>query len=137
MQVHTERGLINVEAEYQSEEKAKMDGYSYAFYSKELEKKVYSKCLDDRGLYHTFVLIVGCNQNNYFKGCDNMKANTYYLFDNGKKIAFSGSFERLLNKTTKTENAEIYYNNVLVWKQNPQEGVNNGKDFIIYKKIQW
>ena len=40
MQVHTERGLINVEAEYQSEEKAEMDGYSYAFYSKELEKKV-------------------------------------------------------------------------------------------------
>ena len=68
MQVHTERGLINVEAEYQSEEKAKMDGYSYAFYSKELEKKVYSKCLDDRGLYHTFALIVGYNQNNYFKG---------------------------------------------------------------------
>ena len=65
MQVHTERGLINVEAEYQSEEKAKIDGYSYAFYSKELEKKVYSKCLDDRGLYHTFALIVGCNQNNY------------------------------------------------------------------------
>ena len=66
-----------------------------------------------------------------------MKENTYYLFDNGKKIAFSGSFERLLNKTTKTENAEIYYNNVLVWKQNPQKGeVNNGKDFIIYKKIQ-
>ena len=50
---------------------------------------------------------------------ENMKENTYYLFDNGKKIAFSGSFERLLNKTTKTENAEIYYNNVLVWKQNP------------------
>ena len=48
-----------------------------------------------------------------------MKENTYYLFDNGKKIAFSGSFERLLNKTTKTENAEIYYNNILVWKQNP------------------
>ena len=61
MQVHTERGLINVEAEYQSEEKAKMDGYSYAFYSKELEKKVYSKCLDDRGLYHTFALIGGYN----------------------------------------------------------------------------
>ena len=34
-----------------------------------------------------------------------MKENTYYLFDNGMKIAFSGSFERLLNKTTKTENA--------------------------------
>ena len=54
-------GLINVEAEYQSEEKAKMDGYSYAFYSRELGKKVYSKCLDDRGLYHTFALIVGYN----------------------------------------------------------------------------
>ena len=77
-------------------------------------------------------------QNNYFiQEGENMKENTYYLFDNGKKIAFSGSFERLLNKTTKTENAEIYYNNVLVWKQNPQKGVNNGKDFIIYKKIQW
>ena len=67
---------------------------------------------------------------------ENMKANTYYLFDNGKKIAFSGSFERLLNKTTKTENAEIYYNNVLVWKQNPQKGyfkeaMNYGK----HKKI--
>ena len=61
MQVKTERGLINVEAEYQSEEKAKMDGYSYAFYSRELGKKVYSKCLDDRGLYHTFALIVGYN----------------------------------------------------------------------------
>ena len=30
MQVHTERGLINVEAEYQSEEKAKTDEY-YGF----------------------------------------------------------------------------------------------------------
>lgn len=59
MQVHTERGLIWVEAEYQSEEEAKMDGYDYAFYSKELDKKVYSKCLDDRGLRHTFALIVG------------------------------------------------------------------------------
>ena len=83
-------------------------------------------------------ILIRISQNNYFiQECENMKANTYYLFDNGKKIAFSGSFERLLNKTTKTENAEIYYNNVLVWKQNPQKGVNNGKDFIIYKKIQW
>ena len=48
-----------------------------------------------------------------------MKANTFYLFDNGKKIAFSGSFEKLLYKTTETKNAEIYYNNVLVWKQKP------------------
>ena len=48
-----------------------------------------------------------------------MKCNVYYLFDNGKKLTFSVSFERLLNMTTKTVNAEIYYNNVLVWKQNP------------------
>ena len=59
MQIHTERGLIHVEAEYQSEERAIMDGYSYAFYSKELDKKVYSKCLDDRGLKHTFAIITG------------------------------------------------------------------------------
>ena len=59
MQVHTERGLIHVEAEYQSAERAKMDGYSYAFYSKELKKEVYSKCLDDRGLKHTFAIITG------------------------------------------------------------------------------
>ena len=82
MQVHTERGLINVEAEYQSEEKAKMDGYSYAFYSNELEKKVYSKCLDDRGLYHTFALIVGYNQNNYFKG--GIKMGKYHYNADGK-----------------------------------------------------
>lgn len=48
-----------------------------------------------------------------------MKVNTYYLYENGKQIAFSGSFERLLNKTVDTENAEIYFNNVLVWKQKP------------------
>lgn len=46
-----------------------------------------------------------------------MKTNTYYLFDNGKKIAYSKSLERLLNKTIKTINAEIYYNKILVWKQ--------------------
>lgn len=59
MQVQTERGLIYVKAEYESEEKAAMDGYTYAFYSKMLGKKVYSKCLDDRGLYHSFALIEG------------------------------------------------------------------------------
>ena len=51
------------------------------------------------------------------KGWYKMKENTYYLFDNGKKIAFSKNFEKLLKKTTKTKNAEIYYNNILVWKQ--------------------
>ena len=59
MQVHTERGLVSVDAEYQSEEKAKMDGYSYAFYSSELKRDLYSKCLDERGLKHSFALIVG------------------------------------------------------------------------------
>ena len=48
-----------------------------------------------------------------------MKTNTYYLFDNGKKIAYSKSFERLLNKTIKTINAKIYFNEILVWKQCP------------------
>lgn len=48
-----------------------------------------------------------------------MKANTYYLYDNGKKIAFSKSLERLINKTVNTVNAKIYYNNILIWVQNP------------------
>lgn len=59
MQIHTERGLIWIEAEYQSVEWAEMDGYTYAFYSKELNRKVYSKCLDDKGLRHTFAVVVG------------------------------------------------------------------------------
>jgi hypothetical protein len=46
-----------------------------------------------------------------------MKANTFYLFEDGKKIAFSYSFEKILRKTFKTENGMIYYNNVLVWRQ--------------------
>ncbi len=59
MQIQTERGIISVEAEYQSVEKAKMDGYNYAFTSKELGRDVYSKSLDDRGLRHSFALITG------------------------------------------------------------------------------
>lgn len=47
-----------------------------------------------------------------------MKANTYYLFDNDKRVAYSKSFERVLNKTTDTVDGKIYYNNVLVWVQN-------------------
>ena len=61
MQIKTERGLIWVEAEYQSEERAIMDGYRYAFFSEMLNKKVYTKCLDDKGLERTFALIVGYN----------------------------------------------------------------------------
>ena len=48
-----------------------------------------------------------------------MKANTYYLFDNEKRIAYSCKFERVLNKTTDTKDGKIYYNNVLVWVHNP------------------
>ena len=59
MQIHTERGLISVDAEYQNEERAKMDGYSYAFHSSEMKRDVYSKCLDDRGLRHSFAVIIG------------------------------------------------------------------------------
>ena len=42
----------------------------------------------------------------------------YYLKENGKTLHKSGSFERLLNFTTKTKDAEIYFNNNLVWVQN-------------------
>lgn len=49
-----------------------------------------------------------------------MKENTYYLFDNGKKIAYSKYFEKVLNKTVNTKDGMIYCNNVLVWVQNPQ-----------------
>ena len=48
-----------------------------------------------------------------------MKQNTYYLFDNDKQLHYSGSLEKLINFTTKTKNAMIYYNNVLIWVQNP------------------
>lgn len=48
-----------------------------------------------------------------------MKKNTYYLFDNDEKISYSNSFEKLLNKTTKTKDAKIYFEDKLIWKQNP------------------
>lgn len=48
-----------------------------------------------------------------------MKENTYYLFDNEKRVAYSKSFEKVLNKTINTSNGKIYYNDVLVWVQNP------------------
>lgn len=50
-----------------------------------------------------------------------MKENTYYLFDNEKKISHSRSFERVLNKTVNTKDGKIYFNNVLVWVQNPNK----------------
>lgn len=50
-----------------------------------------------------------------------MKENTYYLFDNGKRVAHSRSFERVLNKTIGLRDGQIYFNNVLVWVQNPSK----------------
>lgn len=48
-----------------------------------------------------------------------MKSNTYYLIENGKTLHRSGNLEKLINFTAKTKDAKIYYNNVLVWVQNP------------------
>lgn len=48
-----------------------------------------------------------------------MKENVYYLFDNGKKIGYSKSFETVLNRTVNTKDGKIYYNNKLIWVQNP------------------
>lgn len=50
-----------------------------------------------------------------------MKENTYYLFDGEKIVAYSGDFEKVLNKTIKTTDGKIYFNNVLVWVQNSKE----------------
>lgn len=36
-----------------------------------------------------------------------------------KTLHRSGSLEKLINFTAKTKDAKIYYNNVLVWVQNP------------------
>ena len=60
-QTQTERGLLVIEAAYQSAERAQMDGYSFAFHSSMLGKDLYSKCLDDRGFKHTFAVIEGYN----------------------------------------------------------------------------
>ena len=48
-----------------------------------------------------------------------MKSKIYYLIENGKTLHRSGSLEKLINFTAKTKDAKIYYNNVLVWVQNP------------------
>ena len=48
-----------------------------------------------------------------------MKQNTYYLMENGRVLHRSYSLSKLINFTTGTTDAEIYYNGVLVWIQNP------------------
>ncbi len=57
--VQTERGIICIEAAFQSEERAEMDGYRFAFHSDRLDIDLWSKCLDDKGLKHTFAVIEG------------------------------------------------------------------------------
>lgn len=56
-QLHTERGLICIERAFKSKEEASAEGYSYSFYSSELDKALFSKPLDDRGLYHSFAIV--------------------------------------------------------------------------------
>lgn len=56
-QTQTERGLVLIEGAYQSAERAEMDGYGFAFHSSMLGVDLYSKCLDNRGLRHSFVYI--------------------------------------------------------------------------------
>lgn len=54
-QVQTERGLICVEKVFSSNEDACKNGYFFCFSSRIGE--VYSKCLDDKGLYHSFAIV--------------------------------------------------------------------------------
>lgn len=49
-----------------------------------------------------------------------MKPNRYYLVEDGKILHFSAKLEKLINYTIDTKNAEIFYNNSLVWVQNPE-----------------
>lgn len=53
-----------------------------------------------------------------------MKNGYYYLIEDGKILHYSGNLQKLINFTTDTENAEIYYNNVLVWVQNTNNYYN-------------
>lgn len=68
MQVKTERGIVSVEASYQSPERAIMDGYAFSFtahnvYLPDIRKEVktvdfYGKTLDDKGLRHSFAIVI-------------------------------------------------------------------------------
>ncbi len=59
MQIQTERGLISVDAEYQTAEGAIADGYHYMFTSKEIGSDIYGKALDDEGHRYSFALFTG------------------------------------------------------------------------------
>ena len=49
-----------------------------------------------------------------------MKNNTYYLMENGNILHRSGAYNRLLKYTADTKDATIWYNNHIVWAQNPE-----------------
>lgn len=83
MQKQTERGLISVEGEYVSAKLAEENGFSYAFTSQMLDCEVYSKCLDDRGLRHSFALIVPAYQKEFYQ---------IFEKDGIKHIQFDGFF---------------------------------------------
>lgn len=57
-QIQTERGLIYVEAEYDSVKQAIIDGYTYMFTSSELGKDVYSKVQENCNS-RSFALVTG------------------------------------------------------------------------------
>ena len=56
-QVQTERGIVCVEAQFDTVEEAKAAGYCYSFTSTMLNCDLYSKTLDERGLYHVFATV--------------------------------------------------------------------------------
>lgn len=58
MKIQTKQGEILIEAEYQSKERAVMDGYGYAL-TAEGYGEVYFKPLDDGGCRCTYALITG------------------------------------------------------------------------------
>lgn len=47
-----------------------------------------------------------------------MKNGYYYLIENDNILHKSMSLQKLINYTTETKNAEIYFNGVLIWVQN-------------------
>lgn len=53
--------------------------------------------------------------------------NVYIMYKNGVKLHHSKSLEKLINYTTKTKDAKIYYNGVLIWVQNTAEYYSGNK----------
>ena len=58
MQTYTERGFLWIEEVFSSREKAKENGYVYAFYSTHLKCDLYTKAMDEMGHRRVFAKIV-------------------------------------------------------------------------------